>query len=80
MYRRAVAALSIDLPVDKTARRPFHWPLEFPEVFERECCGFDSIVGNPPFLGGKRISTVMGSAYSDWLSIAHQGAGKTLIW
>ncbi|CDQ17583.1 ATP phosphoribosyltransferase regulatory subunit [Klebsiella quasipneumoniae] len=76
MYRRAVAALSIDLPVDKTARRPFHWPLEFPEVFERECCGFDSIVGNPPFLGGKRISTVMGSAYSDWLSIVHQGAGK----
>ena len=36
--------------------QPFHWALEFPEVFERENGGFDAIVGNPPFLGGSRIS------------------------
>ncbi len=29
---------------------PFHWELEFPEVFSRENGGFDAIVGNPPFL------------------------------
>lgn len=34
--------------------RPFHWDLEYPEVFEdRE--GFDAIVGNPPFIGGERL-------------------------
>ena len=35
---------------------PFHWEIEFPEVFERENPGFDAIVGNPPFLGGTQIS------------------------
>src|SRR5687767_4458916 len=33
---------------------PFHWQLEFPEVFDRKNGGFDVIVGNPPFLGGRR--------------------------
>jgi hypothetical protein len=32
---------------------PFHWPLEFPEVFLRELPGFDAFVGNPPFLGNR---------------------------
>lgn len=41
---------------------PFHWPLEFPEVIvERR--GFDAFVGNPPFLGGTRISTSLGQTY-----------------
>lgn len=70
MRRRSIAALSIDLPTDKPARRPFHWPLEFPEVFARERGGFDGMVGNPPFLGGKRITGVAGTAFRDWL-VAH---------
>ncbi len=49
---------------------PFHWELEFPEVFARENGGFDAMVGNPPFLGGTNISGVNGSAYKDWLSTA----------
>lgn len=32
---------------------PFHWPLEFPEVFLREHPGFDAFIGNPPFLGNR---------------------------
>jgi len=67
MRRRLVAALSTDLPSDSPERRPFHWPLEFPEVFARENGGFDGIVGNPPFLGGKRITGVAGTAFRDWL-------------
>ncbi|WP_296447395.1 DNA methyltransferase [Vulcanococcus sp.] len=46
---------------------PFHWDLEFPEVFGLGRCGFDAFVGNPPFVGGKRISTVAGDAFKDWL-------------
>ena len=30
---------------------PFHWEIEFPEVFDRENPGFDAFVGNPPFVG-----------------------------
>ena len=31
------------------ARRFFHWPLEFPEVFARDSPGFDAVIGNPPW-------------------------------
>jgi hypothetical protein len=53
---------------------PFHWEIEFPEVFAREQGGFDAMVGNPPFLGGKRVSTNFGDAYLDWLLALHEGA------
>jgi len=75
MRRRSVAALSTDLPADKPARRPFHWPLEFPEVFARVRGGFDGMVGNPPFLGGQRITGVAGTAFRDWL-VAHIAEGR----
>jgi len=75
MRSRSIAALSIDLPADKPARRLFHWPLEFPEVFARERSGFDGMIGNPPFLGGKRITGVAGTAFRDWL-VAHIAEGR----
>lgn len=27
----------------------FHWPLQFPEIFNREEAGFDVVLGNPPW-------------------------------
>ena len=45
--------------------RTFHWPLEFPEVFERG--GFDALVCNPPFVGGRRIRSTLGGDYLCWL-------------
>ena len=50
----------------RASERPlpsFHWELEFPEVFIRQIPGFDAIVGNPPFLGGKLISSVFTANY-----------------
>jgi len=52
--------LASDLPDGKPVRKPFHWPLEFPEVFSRERPGFDGIVGNPPFLGNRLWRTLLG--------------------
>ncbi len=52
------------------------WGRAFPRVFDRPRPGFDLIVGNPPFLGGKRIRTVHGDAYADALSRAHTGVSK----
>ena len=46
---------------------PIHWEIEFPEVFGRENAGFDAILGNPPFLGGKKVSTAFGDSYSAYL-------------
>lgn len=58
-------SLSIDLPAGKPPRKPFHWALEFPEVFQRG--GFDGIVGNPPFMGGRKISSSLGVVYLNYL-------------
>ena len=47
-------------------RRFFHWFLEFPEVFWEG--GFSCILGNPPFLGGRKISSRYGSEYLTYLA------------
>ncbi|MEG4837115.1 Eco57I restriction-modification methylase domain-containing protein [Microcoleus sp. B9-D4] len=49
--------------------RPFHWELEFPEVFLHDSApkGFAALVGNPPFQGGKKITGVLGTDYRDFL-------------
>jgi len=60
MRRRAAEALATDLPAGKPPRRPFHWPLEFPEVFVEGKGGFDAIVGNPPFLGNRLWKGALG--------------------
>jgi hypothetical protein len=63
---------------------PFHWPIEFPEVFyagrpdpldgqhTNRVAWMDAFVGNPPFIGGKTISTNFGDAYASWLESLHQ--------
>ncbi len=71
LHERADELRALEPPVT-----PFHWELEFPEVFSRENPGFDVFVGNPPFLGGKRISTVNGDGYRDWLPVIHEGANS----
>jgi hypothetical protein len=53
---------------------PFHWGIEFPEVFTRDNPGFDAIVGNPPFLGGSKISSNFGAHYLAWLLNLHAGS------
>ena len=64
---------------------PFHWELEFPEVFEREPSagrepasasperspGFDAIVGNPPFAGKNSVAAGNVAGYPDWLKQIH---------
>ena len=77
-----------ELQAEIRARLPvLHWHIELPEVFYEErpdpleggavngAAYLDAFVGNPPFLGGKRISTEHGDSYADWL-IALHSAGK----
>lgn len=55
--------------------RPFHWQLEFPEIFMEKNTGFAAIVGNPPFMGGSRITGVLGTPYRNYL-VTHLAGGK----
>ncbi|MGH3853186.1 MAG: Eco57I restriction-modification methylase domain-containing protein [Pseudonocardiaceae bacterium] len=52
---------------------PLHWPLEFPEVMRRG--GFDAVVGNPPFIGGQRLTSAIGKDVREYL-VEHLGKGK----
>ncbi len=57
---------------------PFHWEIEFPEVFDRENPGFDCFIGNPPFLGGTMISTAHSRPYLDWLTVSYTNSGNRM--
>ncbi len=63
----AIRGLSTDLPEKNKARKAFHWSLEFPEVFNSITEGFDAIVGNPPFLGGRKIRGALGGCILEYL-------------
>ena len=47
---------------ERRGQKMFHWPLEFPEVIVKRG-GFDAIVGNPPFMGGQKISGSFSDKY-----------------
>jgi len=53
---------------------PFHWGIEFPEVFQRENPGFDAFVGNPPFAGKNTLIAGSPAGILDWLKHIHEGA------
>ena len=55
------------------SKRFFNWFLEFPEIVQRG--GFDCILGNPPYLGGTKISTRYGANTFTVLAHLHQPVG-----
>lgn len=65
--------LASSAPQNVRGRQPFHWPVEFPEVFA--CGGFTGVVGNPPYRHGSRISTDSGTDYLRYL-ISHNAGLK----
>lgn len=61
-------------PIGVPPRRPFHWPIEFPEVFvDRD--GFDAVLSNPPFMGGQKITGALGTNYRNYL-VGYIAAGQ----
>ena len=54
--------------------RPFHWAIEFPEVFGHG--GFDTVVGNPPFMGGLRLETAFGWPWRNHLVTELAGGAR----
>ncbi|QQM25942.1 N-6 DNA methylase [Elizabethkingia sp. M8] len=51
----------------------FHWFLEFPQVFQKG--GFDCILGNPPFLGGQKLSGNYGTNFLEYLKYTYRPIG-----
>ena len=65
-----LAAMAATLKQGAHPLTPFHWEIEFPEVFARDNGGFDAIVGNPPFLGGKQ--NLGADTVELYIAMAHQ--------
>ncbi|WP_437931211.1 DNA methyltransferase [Sorangium sp. So ce291] len=63
---------------------PFHWMIEFPEVFApgrqdpldgnkvNGTAFVDAFLGNPPFMGGTAFIETFGEPYRDWLFSLHE--------
>ena len=64
-WAKGVAPLNEYAAQQMRGRRCLHWAIEFPEIVGGH--GFDAFVGNPPFMGGRKISTNIGSDYLEYL-------------
>jgi len=53
-------------------RHCLHWALAFPEMLGKD--GFSAFVGNPPFIGGKKIRGALGEEYREFIAV-HVGNG-----
>ena len=58
-------------------RKPFHWFLEFPEVFvdKGDKAGFAAIMSNPPFQGAKMIVGALRADYREFI-VEYLARGK----
>lgn len=57
---------------DSESWQPLHWILEAPDVLV-EYGGFDAVIGNPPFLAGKKIARANGTNLEKWMKLDLQG-------
>lgn len=74
-YRGPIAAAAAELKTGEHPIPPFHWEIEFPEVFSRENGGFDGFVGNPPFAGHVTITKGNREHYTDYLRVVFPKSG-----
>jgi len=68
--------LTPTVPTDYARWKPLHWILAVPDVMQNG--GFDAVIGNPPFLGGSKISGAMGSNVREWMFLVLAEGAKGL--
>lgn len=56
--------LTPTVPTDYERWKPLHWILAVPDVMQNG--GFDAVIGNPPFLGGQKLTGSQGTNTRDW--------------
>lgn len=69
---RIASGLTPTVDTDYERWTPLHWIIEAPDVLI-DHGGFDAIVGNPPFLGAKKLSNAVGADIRAWLVNALAG-------
>ena len=69
--KKSINQICQKLEIGEKGIKPFHWDLEFPEVFFQGRDGFDIFIGNPPFAGKNTISSSNPDRIIDWLKNLH---------
>ncbi|MFS0853293.1 Eco57I restriction-modification methylase domain-containing protein [Microbacterium sp. 179-I 3D4 NHS] len=69
------AGLTPTVSTGEARWKPLHWVLEVPDVIHAGS-GFDAIIGNPPFLGGQKLTSAMGVNIRDWLIAVVAGGSR----
>lgn len=77
--RQLLASVVDELHGSEHPVEPFHWEIEFPEVFAADTQGhlqggFDAIVGNPPYAGKNTLINGNRDGYPDWLKVIHENS------
>lgn len=66
--RRLRAGLVPTVKTDYQRWFPVHWVIEAPDVMLGPRQGFDAVIGNPPFLGDKKLRGALGDNVREYLS------------
>lgn len=72
--RAALAGLSPDAHYKK----PFLWPVEFPEIFEQG--GFDIVIANPPYVRQEKLAALDQETYALSFSEVHTGTADLYVY
>lgn len=87
VHQRAQQRLDRNKPVAAPSRRPLHYPIAFPEAFiraDRQVGRFDAMVGNPPFIGGQKITGTAGIDYRGhlvtWIADSVRGSADLVAY
>ncbi|HEV2809780.1 MAG TPA: DNA methyltransferase [Acidimicrobiales bacterium] len=86
VHARAALRLNAGRPDTAPPRVALHWPIAFPEVFDKAAGrqGFDAMVGNPPFIGGQKITGAAGTDYRNhliaWIANGAKGSADLVAY
>ena len=87
VHQRTQQRIDAAKPPAAPSRQPLHWPIAFPEVFaqsNRQAGRFDTMIGNPPFVGGQRITGAAGTDYRNhlvtWIADSTRGSADLVAY
>ncbi len=75
---KLLRAVREGLSPDAPFKKPFLWPVEFPEIFEH--CGFDIVIANPPYVRQENLAAIDQETYEFSFAEVHKGTADLLVY
>ena len=68
-----------ELQSTRSYQKPFLWPIAFPEVFARDCGGFDIVLANPPYVRQEKLLPLDQESYKLSFPQVYAGMADLLV-